>query len=42
MTKVTVPKIAGRKVARGDDAIAMITAYDAPGARAARALRHHV
>lgn len=35
MTKVTVPMIAGRKVARGDDAIAMITAYDAPGARAA-------
>ncbi len=33
--KLTVPKIAGRKVRDGDDAIAMITAYDAPGARAA-------
>ena len=35
MTKVTVPTIAGRKVAHGADPIAMLTAYDAPGARAA-------
>ncbi len=33
--KLTVPKIAGRKVRDGADALAMVTAYDAPGARAA-------
>lgn len=35
MTKVTVPMIAGRKTGNGDEPIAMLTAYDAPGARAA-------
>ena len=35
MAKVTVPKISARKASRGDDALVMITAYDAPGARAA-------
>ena len=35
MAKITVPKISERKTARGDDALVMITAYDAPGARAA-------
>lgn len=33
--KVTVPTVASRKVARGDDPIVMVTAYDAPGARIA-------
>ena len=33
--KMTVPKISARKVRMGDDALAMVTAYDAPGARAA-------
>ena len=33
--KVTVPAVASRKVARGDDPIVMVTAYDAPGARIA-------
>ena len=35
MAKVTVPKISARKVSAGADALVMITAYDAPGARAA-------
>ncbi len=35
MAKMTVPKISARKVSNGDDALVMITAYDAPGARAA-------
>ena len=35
MAKVTVPKIGTRKRSKGDDAIVMLTAYDAPGARAA-------
>ena len=35
MAKVTVPSIASRKARRGDDKIAMLTAYDAPGAKAA-------
>ncbi len=35
MAKVTVPKIAARKRAAGEDALVMLTAYDAPGARAA-------
>lgn len=35
MAKVTVPKISARKVRDGADALVMITAYDAPGARAA-------
>jgi 3-methyl-2-oxobutanoate hydroxymethyltransferase len=35
MAKVTVPKIATRKARDGDDALVMITAYDAPSARAA-------
>ncbi|NNC78732.1 MAG: 3-methyl-2-oxobutanoate hydroxymethyltransferase [Acidimicrobiales bacterium] len=35
MTKVTVPAVSARKVRDGADALAMITAYDAPGARAA-------
>lgn len=35
MAKATVPQISGRKVSRGDDALVMVTAYDAPGARAA-------
>lgn len=35
MAKVTVPKISARKVSDGADALVMITAYDAPGARAA-------
>ena len=33
--KVTAPVIGSKKVADGDDAIVMITAYDAPGARMA-------
>ena len=33
--KVTVPAVASRKVARGDEPIVMVTAYDAPGARIA-------
>lgn len=33
--KVTVPVVASRKVARGDDPLVMVTAYDAPGARIA-------
>jgi len=33
--KVTVPKVSSRKRASGEDALVMITAYDAPGARAA-------
>ena len=33
--KMTVPKISARKVRMGEDALAMVTAYDAPGARAA-------
>ena len=36
-TKVTVPKVASRKVRDGGDALVMVTAYDAPGARAASA-----
>jgi 3-methyl-2-oxobutanoate hydroxymethyltransferase len=35
MTKVTVPAVSARKVRDGADALAMVTAYDAPGARAA-------
>ena len=35
MAKVTVPKISSRKVRAGEDALVMLTAYDAPGARAA-------
>lgn len=35
MAKVTVPAVATRKLRNGDDAITMITAYDAPAARAA-------
>ena len=35
MAKVTVPKVSARKRASGEDALVMITAYDAPGARAA-------
>ncbi len=35
MAKVTVPAIASRKARRGDEKIAMLTAYDAPGAKAA-------
>ena len=35
MAKVTVPLVASRKVRNGADALAMVTAYDAPGARAA-------
>lgn len=35
MAKATVPKISARKVRDGSDALVMITAYDAPGARAA-------
>jgi 3-methyl-2-oxobutanoate hydroxymethyltransferase len=33
--KMTVPKISARKVRTGEPALAMVTAYDAPGARAA-------
>jgi 3-methyl-2-oxobutanoate hydroxymethyltransferase len=33
--KMTVPKVSARKVRMGEDALAMVTAYDAPGARAA-------
>ncbi len=33
--KVTVPVVASRKVAGGDDPLVMVTAYDAPGARIA-------
>ena len=33
--RVTVPNVSSRKRRDGDDALAMITAYDAPGARAA-------
>lgn len=35
MAKMTVPKISARKTRNGDDALVMLTAYDAPGARAA-------
>lgn len=35
MAHVTVPSVSTRKVRAGDDALAMVTAYDAPGARAA-------
>jgi len=35
MTRVTVPAVSARKVRDGADALAMVTAYDAPGARAA-------
>ncbi len=35
--KVTAPMIGSKKVAEGDDAMVMITAYDAPGARMASA-----
>ncbi|MFT7473919.1 MAG: 3-methyl-2-oxobutanoate hydroxymethyltransferase [Verrucomicrobiales bacterium] len=35
MVKTTVPKIAARKTRNGDEALVMITAYDAPAARAA-------
>ncbi len=35
MGKITVPQISARKRSAGDDALVMITAYDAPGARAA-------
>lgn len=35
MAKVTVPQIAARKRAAGEEALVMLTAYDAPGARAA-------
>ena len=35
MAKMTVPKVSARKVSHGDDALVMLTAYDAPGARAA-------
>ncbi len=35
MAKMTVPKISARKKRNGDDALVMLTAYDAPGARAA-------
>jgi len=35
MTKVTVPAVSARKVRDGEAALAMVTAYDAPGARAA-------
>lgn len=35
MAKNTVPKIASRKVRDGADALVVVTAYDAPGARAA-------
>jgi len=35
MTKVNVPNISTRKTRDGADAIAMITAYDAPSAAAA-------
>ncbi|MGI9605074.1 MAG: 3-methyl-2-oxobutanoate hydroxymethyltransferase [Acidimicrobiales bacterium] len=34
-TKMTAPRVAAHKVSNGDPALAMITAYDAPGARAA-------
>ena len=34
-SKITVPKISARKRSAGDDALVMLTAYDAPGARAA-------
>ncbi len=37
MAKVTVPQVASRKTRNGDAALSMITAYDAPGARAASA-----
>jgi len=35
MSNLTVPAIGRRKVSRGDDPLVMVTAYDAPGARAA-------
>jgi 3-methyl-2-oxobutanoate hydroxymethyltransferase len=35
MSKLTVPTIRARKVARGDEPLVMVTAYDAPGARQA-------
>ena len=35
MGKVTVPAVSSRKVARGDDPLVMVTAYDAPSARIA-------
>lgn len=35
MAKMTVPNISARKVSNGSDPLVMLTAYDAPGARAA-------
>ena len=32
-TRMTAPAVRARKVARGDEPLVMVTAYDAPGAR---------